>query len=181
MARKYTDPKDFFNIVKKYIYGINVAKIFDEYKDKYSWSTVYRIATGNHAANTIGYLRQIVINSRNFDDFIKQTWKYFPFPEYWPTDKLCTMIQYSATHEYSEIVDRFGLKFKVIMLRKIFENGAIKKAAKTKCIKSNVTIEKPRVSVAEIEVIETDKHLIVAELIEQLKQLTGAKEIIIKV
>ena len=172
------NPKDFFKIVTMHEFeNIKPARIYDYFYKKYSFATVYRIATNNKSASSMtSYLRnQVIRHKSNYDKFIEKTWNYFPFPEFWPADKLCAVIQYSSQHSYIDIKNNFNLQFGTYKLEKLFTCGDMKKAAKTKCIKKQET-KKPEIEVARVAEKET-----VAELIRKLKKMTGAKEVIIKV
>ena len=177
MARgKVINPKTFFEIFYLFkVEKLKLAQILDAIEGKASYATISRICNNSVGGNKLYTKWKVFLieNNFNFEKFVNEFWRSFPYPEFWPRDILCRIVNESAVVPLYQIHKKYEFDFTLSTFKKLFEDGTIKTAVKKKCLKQK-EITKNAPTSAPV------KSNLVNELIEKIKETTGAKEVILK-
>jgi len=191
---KYLDMKDVHEIISAGLRGENIAKVAAKYP--YGYSTIQRLMTGgpSTAKKYYPYMKFIEKNPE-FEDFKKEFWRDFPQPEFWPEYIIKNIIKKSAIENLYEIYKNYEFNFSFPTFRQLFINGEMKKAFKKileKEAQEKIAPEKiapEKIAPEKIQIKETQEKTPISadiveiekndleKLIENLKRITGAKEI----
>ena len=196
MSKKILDAKTIFDIILLGKCGIRNKDIMEKYPE-ISFPTISRI-TMRSASAAEKYIRynEFLKSHKSFEDFMDEFWKDFPQPEYWPTEVvndiwrfytkhniLATYKEFELNFSYGKFIELFELK----KLKKVFDKNNFGIIPKTKDeiikeVKKENKLKECGFIINEIEtdVAKGDKEDNVKDLIERLKSLTGAAEVILK-
>ncbi len=178
MARKKLDMRIVHGIILESIVGKNMKEIRKIYPDV-SYSTIYRLThIDKFTAKKYGIFRKFISEHPKFIDFQKEFWSYFSEPQMWPDNIILDIYKKIQKYDLKFVYANFEIKVSYDTFKKLYKNGELKKAFDIAWSKNHdqSKLYSPNI----YKEVKENKEEDVKELIERLKSLTGASEVILK-